>query len=286
MIELVMVAIYHDPKLFLRNKKKIMYYVGLDMSLRSPGMSVYHSSTKTLILFGWKQLKRHECFQGYEEVCDMKNPLEIKKLQIRLFDQLPTERWECITQVVDDITSFLKVVPKDKVKIAIEGYAHNMQNSSSKSVLNELGGALRYRLMKLGLKWEEVSPKSAKKVFGKHGNCSKDDMINKYFDYGFNCDYLSPTKMTDHPNEDMVDALAICCALFEGQTTQDKKKKRKVPIFKKKPVVKKTPILRKPARNEQKVETEQQRAKRKLQEAVEKYVLTPHNESPSKKQRA
>ena len=220
-----------------------MIYVGLDMSLRSPGMCVYDAEQKSMHLYGWKQRKKDNKFQPYHvESCTIEKPFTVSKFFVDLFPQIREDRWDAIVDIVGHIESVLEKLPVNKLRVAIEGYAHNMKQSSSMSVLSELGGALRYMLQRKNIYWEEVSPKTGKKDFGGTGNATKEDMIRKYIDYGFYCDFLD-CSMTQHPNEDMVDSVGICTSIikrYSGNPSRKpglkrKKKKKKIPSFSKRP---------------------------------------------------
>lgn len=207
------------------------------MSLKSPGMCVYDDKTKTVDLYGWKQLKRHDSFKVYDKPCVVAQPFPVDRFRAHLFDRIPADRWEAIAFIVDSIISVLvslETVPK----VAIEGYAHGVV-SSSKSILCELGGALRIMLGKNNIPWEEFSPKSAKKSFSGSGNASKSDMIRSYIDFGFYSNFIDDCDPESHPIEDMVDSVGICCSIFKQCTGSPSKKRKKsskrIPSFLKSP---------------------------------------------------
>jgi Holliday junction resolvasome RuvABC endonuclease subunit len=129
------------------------------------------------------------------------------KVVVWMQPPLPDDRWNAIAMIIDTIIRVVKTLPQPD--IFIEGYAYQQQ-SSSVTVLAELGGALLYRLTQEGLKWVEIAPTANKKHFTGSGNATKDKMVNQ-----MNNVLAAPTNLGlqcqphQSPLNDLADAYAL-----------------------------------------------------------------------------
>ena len=119
------------------------------------------------------------------------------------------------------------------IHVVIEGYAFNMQSSSC-SILHELGGALKYCLNKNNIPYSIKPPTKIKKNFTGNGRASKRDMYNAFVT-NLSVDLFTIFRMKDNdsknipnPIQDIVDAFAIVFPTIFLYTlpdaTQDDKK--------------------------------------------------------------
>ncbi len=130
-------------------------YIGIDLSLQSPGVAVLETNSNKWHLFGFHQHIR--------KFHDVHHDL------ITLFPQIPdatvsnnNERYKFVTDhILEIVQKFQTLYPNpNDLQVSIEGYAFK-KNSAHASKLKELCGLLKYRL---------------------------------YFEYGVKCQILPPTK--------------------------------------------------------------------------------------------
>ncbi len=143
--------------------------VGLDMSLTSAGIAVFHQDTKIWQLYAFAQRKKE---------IGMKRKLNDHCI-LTLFNRIPksdiasdAERYKFI---VDNI---IKIIPSNSI-ILIEAYAYpNKAIAGSNFKLHELGGVLKVELFKKGIElvYSIVSSSWKKLAFGK-GNLNKNDVV-------------------------------------------------------------------------------------------------------------
>lgn len=207
-------------------------YVGIDLSLKSTGMTVYHVSKKMFIVYYYPKRKNDDnmhnrCFD-----------IEWKGATNLLLQSFGSKLKECETlceqyhTIVNDIISKLKQFKNtgSNMKIRLEGYAYGMHSSSS-SKLIELGGILKYELFLNNMPYESIPPTVVKKIFTGHGTSKKHDMYNTFVQCGFpkllHIFNLTHCKNIPNPIEDIVDSCAIVSSFFEPW---NKSKKRKCDV--------------------------------------------------------
>jgi Holliday junction resolvasome RuvABC endonuclease subunit len=198
--------------------------VGLDLSLNSPGVAVEQKGC--IHLCGFQQRKTDP------EI--LSAPLG--KLRITRLKYPEGPRWTRCCYVADAIVAWIRgfVGEGDTVHVYIEGYAFSMAGSASMSKLAEVGGVLRYLFMKQGWAFSEIPPSRIKKHFTGDGRAKKAAMLQAYTDkHGLPLmnDVLK-IKSHQHPQEDMIDALAILRTgvHFREEENQGRVKRKGKPV--------------------------------------------------------
>lgn len=217
-------------------------YVGIDMSLSSPGIAIKWSGDTKWSLIGFQQRKTDRVISG--------EPIGEKLLISRLTYPPFTDRWdkiEYLTNVIVELINMnlkeiLRKDPHVTLKIGIEGYAFRAPNSSSITPLAELGGCLRLALrQKFSVQPQEITPSTAKKHFAGNGHASKEQVIQAYHEvHGFPLlNSILNVKSHQHPQEDMIDAMAVCYTLMNftspSSITHEKSQKKSLVKKRKKP---------------------------------------------------
>lgn len=177
-------------------------HVGLDMSLSSPGVALIDHNG-IVHLLGFQQRTSDKPVENHR--------LTDKLIISRLPYPMNADRWTRSDHIVRVIMDWIDERRVDKtcdVHVYIENYAFGMV-STSVSKLCELGGIMRYALWKKGWTFSEISAGTIKKHFSGSGKASKRDMVTAYQKRGYPLmnTVLSITSY-QHPQEDMVDALA------------------------------------------------------------------------------
>jgi len=194
--------------------------VGIDLSLRSPGLCVIHNDQ--INLYYWPQRKRYKS--------SLVSSLGSGVVTVRRFDMLPEERYARMARIAKDILSVLQQQQQQQrqIEIIIEGYAFgHFGNSASTSKLAEMCGHLKTQLRAAGYTWSEVYPTSAKKSFCRDGNASKSDMVNEWYRrIGVNLSEILHCRPDQSPYHDMIDAFALA-SHFSATSDEPLKKKRK-----------------------------------------------------------
>lgn len=199
--------------------------VGVDMSLSSPGVALQRLDCDTIHLLGFQQ-RLTDVEVGHRK---LSSNLSVSRLSYPVKEK---DRWirskYVVTTIIDWIRSFLN--DGDTVHVYIENYALGMAGSSSVSKLCELGGMFRYFLLENGWTFSELSPGTVKKFFTGNGRASKAEMVQAYHEKHKYPLMNEVFKITDlqHPQEDMVDALAILLTGVAGVVPKKRKvRKRK-----------------------------------------------------------
>ena len=111
-----------------------------------------------------------------------------------------------------------------RVITVIEAYAFHIQ-SSSVTVLAELGGVIRNKLVRAGLPFVEVSPTTVKRWFTGSGAADKHDMWRRFQAVtagSLPLDDLIPgsfEKNIPSPHSDVVDSFALAFSLYQMQSS-------------------------------------------------------------------
>jgi len=196
-----------------------MVRVGLDMSLNSTGMAIVDGKN-IVLLFNPQNQKQCRIYwqrelQGFHfTIRPFQTKPHTKALKPKLSKQEKKQiQIQKISSIINNILRELQQYYHSNTRIYIEDYAYGMTNSSSMSVLHELGGALKYMLAKKNIPYEAISPSSAKKRFAGTGRASKLDMytalqnlfpIPLWQIFG-----KSPGPKLPNPIQDIVDAFAL-----------------------------------------------------------------------------
>ena len=183
--------------------------VGLDISLKSPGIAIHDLNTDTWSLF---------CFaQRASDFTTVQSP------QVHVLPAIPSttksnvERYEHIRKhLVDNI--LMKYREHEHVHVNIESYAFGAKNSGSSYKLQELGGVLKHSLWIYFPTWTYscIPPTQWKKRTIGHGNATKSQVIEYVQTHGPCLDLCAAFGVTANqkipsPIDDLADA--ICFAL-------------------------------------------------------------------------
>jgi Holliday junction resolvasome RuvABC endonuclease subunit len=194
-----------------------MLFVGIDMSLKSPGVAVRRDGDTMTHLLGFQNREREA--HRITNYLIQENKLTINRFPYEL--RKDSCRWKRTRYLVGTIVGWIGSFKKsndEKVCVFIENYALSQnrghRQSSSVSTLCELGGCLRMALYEKGYDFYVLSAMTIKKQFAGHGHASKTDMITAFTEkYGYpsmRTILQIPQNIVDqNPLEDMVDAIAI-----------------------------------------------------------------------------
>lgn len=190
--------------------------VGIDMSVRSPGLSVYCECTAapTLHLYFLCMRKRD---RGRNHVSMIQLPHRVLCSIGHLpYVPVPSEAKGGIvhtTRLCQSIREVLTQGCTGARTIYIEDYAYGMHDSRATSSLCELGGVLKYVLQDMG-PVVLVAPSRLKKIFTGDGRATKQDMYRAFRARGYP-DLYRVFGMGDTatgvpaPISDLVDATAL-----------------------------------------------------------------------------
>ena len=205
-------------------------YVGLDLSLVSPGVAIYDGISEVWLLYGFAQRIRE---RGLTK--------RLQNTTIHILPAIPNsptttneERYEHIRhQIIDTILS--PYANETDVLIGIESYAFGTRNSGSSYKLQELGGVVKHSIWKHYPLWrrESIPPtKWTKHTLG-NGRSTKADVIEYVRTNGPRVPLLDllglvPTQKGEIPcpAQDLADAACICLSFVPTITPGDKKRRR------------------------------------------------------------
>jgi Holliday junction resolvasome RuvABC endonuclease subunit len=186
-------------------------YVGIDLSLSSPGLSIYVFNTKQTYAYFYPTRKKDvdrslilDCSwnegTGFH-LCPFK---EVEKSDL-------LDRYHRITtDIMDKINQHSSCASNTNIRM--EGYAFDARSSSS-SKLHELGGILKYKLHVSGYVFEEIAPTRLKKWFTNTGRATKEDMNKHFISIGFpnllGIFEMNKCKGVPNPVQDIIDACAL-----------------------------------------------------------------------------
>ena len=186
-------------------------YVGLDMSLTSPGITILDKKSKTVSLLfipqrvSERMLTFETDYAGYHYT--------IRPVSGEMAPRTSSQDTR-IYYIVQSISKELAALPRP-ISVIIEGYAFGMR-SSSHSILHELGGALKCKLFQMGIPYTTTAPTSVKKMFANDGRASKRVMYEKFLSVT-HIDLFCVFRMQDKsiglkiptPIQDIVDSFAL-----------------------------------------------------------------------------
>jgi len=185
-----------------------MIYIGLDMSLTSPGIVINDNGKWNFYFF--VQRKREE---GIDESSD--------NWTIRSIPYI--SEWKTREERIDYVTNNIMILINSymgKKSIGIENYAFGA-SSSSVTGLAELGGVMRHKLYNRKMSYTEIPPSAIKKYYTGNGHSNKTSMAIQFeaeniIDLYEECNF--PRRdYADIPNpiQDIVDATAIVYYLMK-----------------------------------------------------------------------
>ncbi len=202
-----------------------MYFIGLDMSLRSPGWVVCDYEKKIMHVFGirqrqsdplgmycgkhqgffWKfSLYHHDDFQLSSDAVHDRT-----RIYQRLVSSIIASLHFSMPNAYANASTNASATPRP-IHILIENYAYGAIGSRASHILPELGGMVRTQLSLAfpTAQWVEKMPVTIKKSFTGSGRAKKKDMIKEYHRRGY-----PELPSSAHPWEDMVDGLAMALCL-------------------------------------------------------------------------
>lgn len=200
------------------------YIVGIDMSVRSPAVCIYHCAKHTFHIYAWdkKRAGTMVLHNGhttlnicvFPERVDMDVDGDAAGNRSRDTSLMPdverrSRRNRAVVRRVIQAAVEHAHVPawgeERLVHVVMEGYAYS-KHSSSTSVLCELGGCLREQIW-THTHWRmyEWTPSHVKKAFTGRGNANKADMCHRMNQVWQTMCFDDVT----NPWNDMVDAYAV-----------------------------------------------------------------------------
>ncbi len=206
-------------------------FIGIDMSASSPGLCIVDELRETITTYFFRQrVKRSERsgqmllsnprsqFSGwtYRSIClDSTQELMPTDGCLARFSRYKMRVCKIMAVICSKAPCRLTSV------VAVEHYAYKMSNSSSQSVLMELGGCLRLLLHSYGYAVREISPSAIKKHFSGSGKARKEDMFRAALDRHHLPDVaaiigvqVEGLARIPNPVEDIVDAIATALTLM------------------------------------------------------------------------
>lgn len=186
-------------------------FVGLDLSLQSPGIGIFDPREATLTLYFFPSRKRDVGVDCSLPVClaagskwteKLKGERSAKRdsdhllVRVKAFSDCWLkgldlhEKYEAVaSRIVSTIQAFSerfgsKEKKKKACRIAIEGYSLG-SNMPGTAKLRELGGIVKNRLFTAGFDFQEKPPTTVKKVFSGKGNATKEAMYRAWLSKGF-----------------------------------------------------------------------------------------------------
>ena len=194
----------------------MVIYVGLDLSLTSPGIAIHDTERDAWCLYGFAQRVRED---GLERQCG--------STTIRLLPRIPVasvsneERYEHIRRyIVDEILS--AYCSNSSVVVGIEFYAFGAKNAGSSYKLQELGGIVKHSLWKTYPGWRQhiIPPGQWKKRTVGNGRATKTDALHHIQVHGPSVSLLSVLGLSltssgtvPCPAQDLADAACIALSL-------------------------------------------------------------------------
>jgi len=148
-------------------------YVGLDLSLLSPGIALLDSTTDQWHLFGFAQRQREHGLHRHQE-----------KVTVTMLPPIPSAmsasnnvRYEHIQHHI--VETVLRPFVQRDVRIGFESYAFGARNAGSSYKLQELGGVVKHAIWSAFPHWKQsmITPTQWKKKVVGNGKASKQDAI-------------------------------------------------------------------------------------------------------------
>ncbi len=223
-----------------KEEKKCTALVGIDMSLRSPGIAVYLTDSDKWELYGFAQNKSQKGL--FKQVSH--------NATVTLLDRIPSKKKACdmvrYKHIVDNIMKHC-ILKYDVTNIKIEEYVFDHKHSAFSHKLHEVCGILKFVIHNAGItNVQSVLCNQWKKALTGHGDADKKDVLDYIkFNYPF-IDVMGDFKIgkdrhIPNPWQDLSDAIGIAC-FDESKLQEVKKSKRKRKIGHKKTKTKKQKV--------------------------------------------
>lgn len=198
---------------------------GVDLSLSNPGLAILDPTDHTIRLYFFRNRKL-EVAHARSAVSD--GPFRGWTVETHCWEVVTPatdtscERFARYGPIIDQLIS--QIGSTDVCGIEHYSLGSSGPQSSSQSMLFELGGCFRYELFQKVRQLSELAPTMVKKMFTDNGHATKDDMYKAYKDiYRLPClmQMLGLHREYEHvpnPVNDLVDALAvaICTLCAQG----------------------------------------------------------------------
>ncbi len=184
--------------------KNYRYYIGLDFSLKSPGVTRYDSQS------GDFNSDNVEYFYGTEKIRKLVNTDKIHGT-LFLADELVTRKYY---QKINDRLNWIQsiIVDPQQTILCVEDYAYCAVSTRLVQTAETLG-SIKWQLSQLDIPIIAISPKTLKKHVTGSGNAEKFVMIEHFKNEGtFNIfDHFPMIKgKTLSPIDDIVDSYFLC----------------------------------------------------------------------------
>ena len=197
-----------------------MLLVGIDLSLRSPGVAVFDMSRNVICVGFMPQTKTQS--SRVPAVLRMPSGTEVRLISMvpghqRNYSDSTVGRSIDVVERIMHLISTAADPPAEvkNIRVRLEGYSFGkFGGSSSVTVLSELNGILKAQLETSGIGYEVVAPNSVKKSFTGQGNADKLAMFER-FQALTGCARPFAGAGVPSPWQDMADAFAILTT-FDG----------------------------------------------------------------------
>jgi Holliday junction resolvasome RuvABC endonuclease subunit len=199
-----------------RNMKVVL---GLDLSLRSPGLCVLSLDGSLTYLVGFQSAKSAR--QGTWTYMD--GPHQVR---ITAHPPLPKAqpRWESIRRIREVVAALLQEFTV--VRAVVENYAYGVKDSSSVTQLGEVNGVIRLLLYEQHIPFQAAPPQTIKLYLAGHGHADKTNMIHAFqalLPPSIPSDVGLGGSMDRGPLNDMVDAFGLALwGVHENRTLHTK----------------------------------------------------------------
>lgn len=213
--------------------KQMSVYIGLDLSLVSPGVAVYiPTNNNQWFLYGFAQRVREQ-----ELTKTHHNTSIIMLPPIPTASRTTTneERYEHIRHYIVDVI-MARYTNSPCVTVGIESYAFGAKNSGSSYKLQELGGVVKHSIWKQYPHWrqEMIPPSQWKKKTIGNGRATKTDVVAHVVTHGPSAPIMdllgfssSKTGEIPCPVQDLADAACICLSTTIPNENVTRKKRRR-----------------------------------------------------------
>jgi Holliday junction resolvasome RuvABC endonuclease subunit len=205
---------------------------GLDLSLISPGVAIYDTTTGTWSMFGFAQRIREKDIKKRHQGTTI--------VMLPSIPNSPTttneERYEHIRHHIIDVIMDPYIHETDVI-VGIECYAFGANNSGNSYKLQELGGVLKHGIWKTYPQWRQqiIPPTQWKKKTVGNGRATKAEVVEYVRSHGPCAPLMSllglvPAKNGDIPCpvQDLADAACICLSTTIPNTVTSKKRRMSV----------------------------------------------------------
>ena len=201
---------------------------GIDLSLRSPAITILHPTTEQGFL-----VKFNQC-HAYYLTDKVKNIITTENITGSLFGAWDTQqgRYETIAEWV------IGILQKHKIKcVGLEDYAYS-KSISSLTPLAENMGLLKYFLWKNDISYDLYSPSSIKKCATGKGNADKQAMKDAFYQDNNDFDIMAlfnkkPIDKVTSPIHDIIDSYYICLSERVATGVQNRNYEKGEPNVKK-----------------------------------------------------